>query len=295
METLSTRADRRKRNPHSLPESGGPRRGPLTTRERPATTAAQISIYSGQDRLGSYRRVGAVFEAFDRLGRALGTFPNEREAIASIDPEASEISDRTARLYMQVAKNRATIEEQIGNDVADLTLTEAAALIAMSSNIEKLFKFLRDIKHVDDPEQIVQMAIGAGVIGVIKDNDYDPFHHVDKDRIVDWHLFALWLVECQNAEVVGAGYHTEYLLQQQFKTPDEWMGDKGDQRRKAWRYRNPEMPAGTKQQWAAFLAEHRGWSAEDIKRRVEAIERERDAARAPARTRSTSRRLREAT
>jgi hypothetical protein len=187
-----------------------------------------------------------------------------------------EISDRTARLYMQVAKNRATVEKQIGNDVADLTLTEAAALIAMSSNIEKLFKFLRDIKHVEDPEQIVQMALSGGVIGVIKDNDYDPFHHVEQDRIIDWHLFALFLVECQNAEVEGAGYHTEYLLQQQFKTPDEWMGDEGDRQRKAWGYQR-EMSAGMKQQWADFLAEHRGWSIEDIKRRVGEIDISRAA------------------
>jgi hypothetical protein len=134
-----------------------------------------------------------------------------------------------------------------------VTLSEAAALIAMSSNIEKLFEFLRDLRHVDDPEQIVQMALSARVIGVFKDSDYDPFHHVDKDRIIDWHLFALFLVEYQNAEVEGAGYHTEYLLQQQFKTPDDGMDDEGDRQRKAWGYRR-EMPAGTKQQWADFLS-----------------------------------------
>jgi len=47
------------------------------------------SIYSGTDRLGSYRRVGNLFEAADRLGRPLGCFSTEREAIAAVDPEAS--------------------------------------------------------------------------------------------------------------------------------------------------------------------------------------------------------------
>jgi hypothetical protein len=47
------------------------------------------AIYSGQDRLGSYRRVGTAFEAFDRLGRPLGAFPTEREAIGAVDPEAT--------------------------------------------------------------------------------------------------------------------------------------------------------------------------------------------------------------
>jgi hypothetical protein len=120
-----------------------------------------------------------------------------------------EISERSAQLYMQVAKNRTTIEEQIRNDVADLTLSEAAALIAMSSDVRKLFKFVQDLRHIDDPEQIVQMSIASGVIGVFKDDNYDPFHHVDEDRIIDWYLFALWLVECQNAEVEGAGMHTD--------------------------------------------------------------------------------------
>jgi hypothetical protein len=39
---------------------------------------------------------------------------------------------------MRVAKNRAEIEAQIRNDVADLTLSEAAALLMLSSDARKL-------------------------------------------------------------------------------------------------------------------------------------------------------------
>ena len=39
------------------------------------------------------------------------------------------ISERTAQLYMRVAKNRAEIEAQIRNDVADLTLSRAADVV----------------------------------------------------------------------------------------------------------------------------------------------------------------------
>jgi hypothetical protein len=38
-----------------------------------------------------------------------------------------------------------------------------------------------------------------------------------------------------------------------------------------------EMSAGKKQQWADFLAEHRGWSVEDIERRVGEIDVSRAA------------------
>src|SRR3954447_26941881 len=49
------------------------------------------------------------------------------------------ISERTAQLYMRVAKNRADIEAQIRNDVADLSLSEAAAILALSSDVRRLF------------------------------------------------------------------------------------------------------------------------------------------------------------
>jgi hypothetical protein len=52
--------------------------------------------------------------------------------------EHCAISERTAQLYMRVAKNRAEIEAQIRNDVADLTLSEAAALLMLSSDARKL-------------------------------------------------------------------------------------------------------------------------------------------------------------
>src|SRR5271163_3492730 len=55
------------------------------------------------------------------------------------------IFERTAQLYMRVAKNRAEIENQIRNDVADLTLNEATALLALSSDVRKLLQFAKEI------------------------------------------------------------------------------------------------------------------------------------------------------
>jgi hypothetical protein len=45
------------------------------------------------------------------------------------------ISERTAQLYMRVVKNRAEIEAQIRNGVADLSLNEVAALLMLSSDV----------------------------------------------------------------------------------------------------------------------------------------------------------------
>jgi Protein of unknown function (DUF3102) len=64
-----------------------------------------------------------------------------------------EISERTAQLYMRCAKNRAEIEHQIRNDVADLTLSEAAALLALSSDVRKLLSFVKEIEGTATPNK----------------------------------------------------------------------------------------------------------------------------------------------
>jgi hypothetical protein len=53
------------------------------------------------------------------------------------------ISERTAQLYMRVAKNRAEIETQMRNGVADLSLNETAALLMLPSDVRKLLNFAR--------------------------------------------------------------------------------------------------------------------------------------------------------
>jgi hypothetical protein len=74
----------RYRSGRDNPPPGGPRRGNVTD-ARSSTPKTQIAVYDGTDRLGSLRRDGASFTAFDRLGRPLGTFSSERVAIAAID------------------------------------------------------------------------------------------------------------------------------------------------------------------------------------------------------------------
>jgi hypothetical protein len=61
------------------------------------------------------------------------------------------ISERTAQLYMRCAKNRAELTSEIRNDVADLTMSEAVALLALSSDSRRLFRFIKEIENLADP------------------------------------------------------------------------------------------------------------------------------------------------
>jgi hypothetical protein len=72
------------------------------------------------------------------------------------------ISERTAQLYVKLAKNRTTIEkEQIRNDVADLTLNEAAALCVLAGRLDKLIEFAKRCETAS-PEEIVSLCVQQG-------------------------------------------------------------------------------------------------------------------------------------
>jgi hypothetical protein len=45
----------------------------------------QLAVYDGRDRLGSFRRDGDTFEAFDRRGQFLGRFATQAAAAAAIE------------------------------------------------------------------------------------------------------------------------------------------------------------------------------------------------------------------
>src|SRR5262249_33316454 len=93
------------------------------------------------------------------------------------------ISKRTAQLYMKMAENRAMIEkEQKRNDVAHLSLNEAAALCVLGGRIEKVMDFAR---RAESGENLVDLCIEKG-FGYIKDEDYNPFHGRSEAEIREW-------------------------------------------------------------------------------------------------------------
>ena len=75
---------KRGRSGRDNPEPGGPRHGNAGKSARP-TPQTKFSVYDGTDRLGSFRRDGDSFVAFDRLGIEIGTFASQNEAIVAIE------------------------------------------------------------------------------------------------------------------------------------------------------------------------------------------------------------------
>jgi hypothetical protein len=145
--------------------------------------------------------------------------------------EHCAMSERTAQLYMRIAKNRATIEANIRNGVADLTLGQAAALMMMTADIKKLLEFAKQIEATDDPEQVINLCIEHGV-GYVNDPSYNMFAGRSDEEMREWHVFMLFLVECHGWHPVGAASHVEWVLQRPFQNVADWFSDDGDRFRR---------------------------------------------------------------
>jgi hypothetical protein len=82
----SERKPRTRRGGKDNPPPGRTRLGNAGKSARP-TAETRYAVYDGTpfSRIGSFRHDGDSFEAFDRLGRSLGTFSSERAVIAAIE------------------------------------------------------------------------------------------------------------------------------------------------------------------------------------------------------------------
>ena len=150
------------------------------------------------------------------------------------------ISERTAQLYMRVAKNRAEVENQIRNGAADFSLNEAIALLMLSSDVRKLLNFVKQAEGLSG-EALVEFCI-ANNVGLIIDKSYDPLYGRSEAEKLEWLAFSLFL-SCDRVAGRGgfnpeeAWYRVEYLLQRPFQNVDEWLGPEGDERRHRCGYR----------------------------------------------------------
>jgi hypothetical protein len=153
------------------------------------------------------------------------------------------ISERTAQLYMRVAKSRTEIEDQMRNGVADLSLNEAAALLMLSSDMRKLLNFAKQADGLSG-ESLVEFCI-ANDVGVITTPNYDPFAGRSEAEKAEWQVFVLFLSYDGAAGRTGfdpdeAWQHVQYLLRRPFQNVDEWLGPEGDEwRRRCGGGRNP--------------------------------------------------------
>jgi Protein of unknown function (DUF3102) len=185
------------------------------------------------------------------------------------------ISDRTAQLYMRVAKNRTEVENQMRSGVADLSLNEAVALLMLSSDVRKLLAFAKTAESLSR-EGLVDFCI-ANDVGVIRDSGYDPFHGRSEAEKIEWMVFTIFLTRDADAdrggwEPEGAQDHVEYLLQRPFQNVDEWMGSEGDEWRRRCGVKWYQPTDGMKAAWATFRDAHRGLSVADVTAEAEAAE-----------------------
>jgi hypothetical protein len=74
----------RRKSGKDNPRPTDPRHGPVTKSAKP-TAATRYAVYSGRDRLGSYRIDGDAFEAYGRRGVLIGTFSSQSAAIDAIE------------------------------------------------------------------------------------------------------------------------------------------------------------------------------------------------------------------
>ena len=193
--------------------------------------------------------------------------------MAAVAKDHCEISERTAQLYMRLAKGRKEIEARMksATDVADLTLNEATALLVLSANVEKLLSFFRECEGLS-PTEFINRCIAQGMM-VFRSPGYDPFAGRSKEEKREWLLFMRFLVKRCGWHAHGASDHVEYVLERPFQNVAEWLGDEGDKFRRGWGQRK-WVPHKTKDSWVTFLRRHRAWTLARVTKEVERLMRE---------------------
>jgi hypothetical protein len=187
--------------------------------------------------------------------------------------EHCTISERTAQLYMRAAKHRGELEANT-QGVADLTLSEAAALLALSSDVRKLFRLVKDIEELDDPEDVIKACVAAN-IPVIREPDYNPFANKSDEENRDWLLFT-WFISYDSEAGRGgkvpnnAWHHVEWVLQRPFQNVAEWLGPEGEKFRRVCCL--SELPETFKENWAAFREAHSNLTFAEVQNKLVALQ-----------------------
>ena len=131
--------------------------------------------------------------------------------------------------------------------------------------------YMRIAEKGMDPSIVAALALkGAATAFEVYDPDYNPFAGCDAEAKLTWLLFACW---------VGGWQHTEWVINKQFASPDEWLGPVGEAQRKMWGMR--PLSAEARTSWDNYLAEQRFLTQEEVERRLAVIE-ERNSNALPA-------------
>jgi hypothetical protein len=192
--------------------------------------------------------------------------------------EHCTISERTAQLYMRAAKHRDELEANT-QSVADLTLSEAAALLALSTDAREMFRFVKQLEGLDDPEDIIA-ACAAANIPAIHDPDYDPFAGKSDEENRDWLLFAMFLSFDSEAgrsgmEPQSAWYHVEWVLQGPPSLAQNVAAWLNGAEAEEWRRRcgMRPMPEQLRADWAAFREAHKDLTFAEADEKMNALQK----------------------
>ncbi len=171
---------------------------------------------------------------------------------------------KTIRERLERTSEIPKLDKLIGADGKTRPVRQKRPAAVMASNADDLHRILEKIEQGVSIEEIQGFLSEQGfALYTIEDSEYDPFHHCDDDGKRSWLLFLLWLAKHCGWEPSAAGSHVEWVLQKQFKTPAEWLGEEGIKWRTGTGQR-PEFPQKLLQAWESYSAEHDGKSLSDI-------------------------------
>jgi hypothetical protein len=170
--------------------------------------------------------------------------------------EHCSMSERTAQLYMRLAKQRDAITANT-QPIADLTLNEAAALLMLSSDVRKLLTMHKTMDGMSG-EELVQFCI-ANDVALYRDDTYDPNHGKTQEQMLEWHLFMVFLTH-HGYHPEGACAHVEWVLQRSYITVGEWLNDDRWRRSQGM----SSIPQFWKETCLAFIEQNRGRTIDEV-------------------------------
>ena len=194
--------------------------------------------------------------ANNRIGQVLGADSKTVKAVRNQLEATSEIPK---------------FDKLVGADGKARPVAQKRPPAIMAPSADDLGRILEKIEQGASIEEIQGFLSEQGFAATTTfyTPDYNPFAHCDDNGKRAWLLFTVFLhKECGFAQE-GTGAHVEWILQRQFKTPAEWIGEEGTKFRRHW-HPHPEFGQDIIKAWEAFFARHDNMGLSD----VEALMRE---------------------